>query len=720
MNTPPVRRNHRRSRSLGAVATVVMLLVAACSSGSNPDPDGEGAVDEAPPSLVGEYELIGDVDGTKVSGDATVTLTLNDDGTLALKAVQPGETLEDTGSWTVTDTDIHVETADDNIGGDGPYELRGDILVLPFLVFGDGEGQSEWKRISAPVTTEDDDEEEAGGTTGGFDDTWVLEGPDAVGSAVGMNAYSEALNDGMAPAEAVQAALSEVRALDSVDSAEVSDNGLNIEIVYDDGTTDVVLTERLLAADEEVPSIPPADDEGSDGSGGSGGSGASNLTGSSAVADGLGAAGEVAAALAPAALGAPDPSSCAKLPSSGTAPMETTREGIDPAGGYGVFAYLPVGGPKPIRSDDSPPADERTALMVSPQYDVMHAMGPDNRNSIRGQAGSNIECIEASLEFRGYDIVKILGKDGDFDSTGVKAAAAFIDALVDRPGIVYFLGHGASGKNKNYLNMGPVDMTLEPITKITGEKSVKIDRDMAMRINEALTKYLGLKWDPDNMVLNISPDSQNVVTLWLHPEFFRAVKARGASFDNSLVWLNACSSAATGTFQDAIQAKAFVGWKQDMAGAFIADASESAFDSLTDSTRTARAAVQTWQLHELWEINRGTGSDSSSLDPLNLWGGGKSTEYLPLTGQTHVLLFFIRHAPGTAAADLASNAQGVKGCYDQWWAGGQRAALGTTCQDLQMPGALPTEYEVLEAMFEAGADAPGAPGAAAGRWTLVD
>src|SRR5690606_8682862 len=129
---------------------------------------------------------------------------------------------------------------------------------------------------------------------------------------------------------------------------------------------------------------------------------------------------------------------------------------------------------------------------------------------------------------------------------------------------------------------------------------------MAAKINEALTEHLGFDWDPNNMILNISPDSQNVVTLWIHPEFFKAVRDRGASFENSLVWLNACSSAATGTFQAAIQAKSFVGWKNDMAGTFIADASEAGFDSLTDSTRTARGATQVWQLHELWEIGSGT------------------------------------------------------------------------------------------------------------------
>lgn len=657
---------------------------------------------EEKPSLVGAYELVGDVGGTQVGDDATVTLTLKQDGTLTLLAVQPGETLEDTGTWSATDTDIKVATADETLVGDGPFELRGAVLILPFFVFGEGEGTSEWKRTTEPVTVDPDegDEELADGSSGGFEDTWELEGPDAVASAVGMKAYSEAIAEGTAQADAVLVALDEIQAMESVESAEVSANGLNIEIVYDDGTTDELLTERLLAEGEDDPSV------------GSGASEASNLTGAGLSSPGLGTAGVGALSFAAASAAVePDIATCEKLPAASSTPQETTREGINPGGGYGVTAYLPLIATKPINSDDSPPIAQRTAVLISPQYDVTH--GGD---TIRGQAGSNIECVDASLSSRGYKVTTILGKDGDPDSTGLEATAAFIDALAKKPGVVYFLGHGASGQNKNYLDMGPLDMALEPVTKITGDKSVTIDQAMAARINESLAEYLGLEWDPNNKVLNISPDSQGVPTLWLHPKFFNAVRDRGASFENSLVWLNACSSAASGTFQDAIQAKAFVGWENDMTGAFIADASEAGFDALADSTRTARGATQVWQLHALWE--NGSGTAASNLDPRNLWAGGKTSEYLPLTGQAHVLLFYIRHAPGTAAADLAANARGVKACYDQYWSGGTRAGIGTTCLKLQM--GVPTVVDVLEAMFEAGAPAPGAPGEPAGRWTMAD
>ena len=659
------------------------------------------------PSLVGEYELIGDVDGTQVNDGATVTLTLKQDGTLTLVAVQPGETLEDTGTWSATATSIVVTTVDETLAGDGPFQIRGDIVILPFFVFGEGEGSSEWKRTSAPVHDEDDDDGDETAdepSSDSFEDTWVLEGPDAVASAVGMKAYSEAIAEGTAQADAVLVALDHVQDMESVESAEVSDNGLNIEVVYDDGTTDEILTERLLGSDEADPSV------------GAGESEVSNLRGAALPSLGMGVTGVEALSVAAGATAAsPDTATCEKLPAAGATPQEPTREGINPGGGYGVAAYLPTVSPKPIRSEDSPPAGQRSAVLVSPQYDITHG-DVGATFTIRDQAGSNIECLEASLRSRSYDVTTILGKDGDPDSTGLEATAAFFDAMAEEPGVVYFLGHGASGKAKNYLNMGPLDMTLEPVAKITGGKSVAIDKTMASKINEALTKHLGIDWDPNNMVLNISPDSQNVVTLWVHPEFFSAVRERGASFENSLVWLNACSSAATGTFQAAIQAKVFVGWENDMTGAFISDASEAAFDSLTDSARTARGSVQVWQLHALWEI--GSGTAASNLEPRNLWAGGKTTEYLPLTGQAHVLLFYIRHAPGTAVADLSANAQGVKACYDTYWAGGNRAGIGTTCLHLQL--GVPTEADVLEAMFEAGAAASGAPGAAAGRWTLAD
>lgn len=701
---PPRRRRQVR----WGVLVVLAMLVAGCSSGSG----GSGSKDDdggaEPTSLVGEYELIGDVEGTKVNDGASVTLTLKDDGTLTVLAVQPGETLDDTGTWSVTDTEIELTTTGESLVGEGPFELRGDVLILPFLVFGEGEGRSEWKRLTppAPPTTEDDDDGQdvADGPPAAFGETWELDGPDAVASAVGMQAYAEAIAEGTAPTDAVQEALGAVQALPSVEDAEVSDNGLNIEITYDDGTTDEVLTERLLDVGADDPSA-------------GAGPGGGNLRAPGLRSGGPGAPGDAPTPLAAGtSAAAPDPSSCATLPASSGDPQEPTREGINPGGGYGVSAYLPTVDAKPIHGDDSPPDDQRTAVLVSPQYDVMHG-GTDDADSIRGQAGSNIECIDASLSSRGYDVTTILGKDGDPDSTGLAATARFLDALAERPGVVYFLGHGASGKNKNYLNMGPLDMTSAPVTKVIGERSAPIDRATAAKINESLTEHLGLDWDPNNLVLNISPDSQNVVTLWLHPDVFRALRdERGASFEDSLVWLNACSSAATGTFQEALDAKAFVGWKEDMVGAFIADASEAAFDALTDGTRTARGATQVWQLHALWE--HGTGAAESHVDPRNLWAGGETTEYPPLTGQSHILLFFIRHAPGTAVSDLKANADGVKACFDQHWAGGKRAGIGTTCLKLQT--GVPTEADVLDAMFEAGADAPGAPGEQAGRWTLAD
>jgi hypothetical protein len=673
-------------RRLLALCVLLPLLVTACSESTSGRPVGSDApATPSPrpaPSLPGEYTLVGDIGGTKVDKDATVTLTLSEGGTLAVKAVQPGETFEDSGTWSADGGSIQISFLEQGITGDGPYTFDGTKLVLPVLIFGEGEGRSEWTRKGGASTPTTPPPAAA--------DHWSQWDLDSSAGAKGTKAYADALAQGADRKAAVQQALTVVRAAPGVASADLSDNGLNIEIAYADGTSDAVLTERLLTDDE------------------------------SAVPGGI-----VAPLVGPVAA-TPDPDSCETVPSQSGDATEPTREGINPGGGYGVSIYQPSSQPKQVTSTDSPPAAERTALLVSPQYDVIHPLGEEHEPStIREVAGSNIECLQASLAKAGYRTETILGgtSGNRLEMTGQEAAAKLTSALTTtKYGVLYFLGHGASGKAKNYLDLGPVDMTVDGLKSIVN--SGPITKDVQQRIQEKLTTDLGFAYDKDNLVLNISPDADGAVILWLHPHYFEAVQGKGASFAHTLVWLNACSSAATGTFQTALKAKAFVGWKDDTSGGFLGDASEAAFDVLTDKVRTVRAAVQMWQLHELWELH---GADPDrGVNPRNIFAGGGTVEYPPITGQTHILIFRMRHGPSSASSDVAKGAQLIQGCYAQIWSSGDHSGLKSpACRPLEFGSSVPTEDDVNDALREVGfpAGAAGTPAGAPtdhGRWTLAD
>jgi hypothetical protein len=97
--------------------------------------------------LQGSWLLVKDSDGTRPKAGATVTLALLPGGAFALSAVQPGETLEDAGTYEVSGNRITMAFTEIDLGcEEAPFSLSGDSLVLPFMVFGDGEGTSTWRR----------------------------------------------------------------------------------------------------------------------------------------------------------------------------------------------------------------------------------------------------------------------------------------------------------------------------------------------------------------------------------------------------------------------------------------------------------------------------------------------------------------------------------------------------------------------------------------------
>lgn len=115
-----------------------------------------GTVGASPP-VEGTYKLLHDGDGTKPKSDASVTITFHS-GSFHLSAVQPGETFEDDGSYSLSDDTITLTFSDlPKSVRNATYERSGATLTLPFKLFGDGPGTSVWQQI-APAPHADGDE----------------------------------------------------------------------------------------------------------------------------------------------------------------------------------------------------------------------------------------------------------------------------------------------------------------------------------------------------------------------------------------------------------------------------------------------------------------------------------------------------------------------------------------------------------------------------------
>ena len=105
-------------------------------------------------SLDGIYTLIKDSDGTVPKKGAAVTITFKgaNSGTLSMKAVQPGETVADTGKFSVSGNNITIKFKELEWEATGQsFQLEGCSLVLPFKAIGgsQGSGTSTWLKKSS-------------------------------------------------------------------------------------------------------------------------------------------------------------------------------------------------------------------------------------------------------------------------------------------------------------------------------------------------------------------------------------------------------------------------------------------------------------------------------------------------------------------------------------------------------------------------------------------
>ena len=207
--------------------------------------------------------------------------------------------------------------------------------------------------------------------------------------------------------------------------------------------------------------------------------------------------------------------------------------------------------------------------------------------------------------------------------------------------------------------------------------------------------------------------------IWVTPAFFQMLRdQKSVSFAKTMVFLNTCSSGAGSSLKDAFTAKAFFGWAIPMDGVFVAHAAETIFDSVTDKARSARDAWWMWRRHEAWQIEQEGKAREDNAKPEQLKVSGvDGADYEPITSQSVILIYRLRHGPSSASSDIAKSLLVVKSCSELFWSLGKKTGLASpACHQLEFGNQLPTNDEVDDAIFEVG----GPVQKPFGRWTLAD
>ncbi len=98
-------------------------------------------------SPAGSWKFVQDSDGGKPKAGAVISITLAGNGSAAVRATQPGETIEDAGNWSWEGKLVTIEFKEMEMGcRSKPFSVNGDVLTLPFKVLGSGDGVSVWRR----------------------------------------------------------------------------------------------------------------------------------------------------------------------------------------------------------------------------------------------------------------------------------------------------------------------------------------------------------------------------------------------------------------------------------------------------------------------------------------------------------------------------------------------------------------------------------------------
>ncbi len=97
-------------------------------------------------TLNGKYILVKESDGQQPRSGAVISISFNSNGTFSLKAVMPGTTVTDNGTYKITGNNISISFNEMEQGKQsGPYSMEEGTLMLPFKILKNVKGSSTWQ-----------------------------------------------------------------------------------------------------------------------------------------------------------------------------------------------------------------------------------------------------------------------------------------------------------------------------------------------------------------------------------------------------------------------------------------------------------------------------------------------------------------------------------------------------------------------------------------------
>jgi len=98
-------------------------------------------------NLSGKYIFTKDGDGQMAKSNAVISMSFNTNGTFSLKAVMPGNTVTDNGTYKISGDNITISFKEMEQGKQsGAYSLTEGTLILPFQMLKNKQGSSTWQK----------------------------------------------------------------------------------------------------------------------------------------------------------------------------------------------------------------------------------------------------------------------------------------------------------------------------------------------------------------------------------------------------------------------------------------------------------------------------------------------------------------------------------------------------------------------------------------------
>jgi hypothetical protein len=616
------------------------------------------------------YFLEGDSTGTTPTAGTTILLMFEPGGRAVLYATSESEKLGHHGTWRYDGGQLSLKFTAEDFKPDATFglNLADTTVTMPFLVFDTGQGTSTWKRGSLSLVTKTNIVFHADA----MDPDSTLSPDEAIDEAVtvaqGMAESSDPNVDVLPLATRDQPAIPLAR--------------------MDRGVPDAGVEFAPRAFDSKPPQI-------------------KNVT---RLDNGLHVEYENAPAVDVALFDmSAEPTTYINLVPGPIASDPRVRLDPEPSG----------------HSDD--PANKKAVLIApfsSRRYPggLWTAFAPDK---LVKWAGGNPGYTSSNGASSWYEPdAELLSKHGYAVSTVVDDQATLANIIAalggpsgTAPGLVIIQTHGDSTGN---LTIG-VDLGPTSDMATVNQRFAAAVEEVSKTAPDFVTFEGGTAAHPKTVEMTAVPyekdEFQGDFFLALTPAFWRWLKSHGVRFDNSLVFIAACSTDASPDLREAISAKAYFAWSESVYASLDRAVASYIVDSMVRPTHTAEEAyyniarvISTGQriYDEDQDFQRVFANDfprgSAFLDFFRGYGWNGSTLVPYATngwfdptmnpGNVWWLVFAGRwdKKAGDGAAALA-------GCEKDYWQDGKGAGLRDAFCNSAAPGGIPTPDEVAYATF---------------------